>query len=122
MKISLKFLGEVAKNLFKKPVTVEYPVKEDIPASEEYRGLHYVDIDKCIGCRLCARECPSNTIVMVEHPKKPSKKLAVVNYDACVFCYHCVYVCPVKAYVTSNNYKLAVLDKKELIKTQSSNS
>ncbi len=116
MKISLKMLSEIARNLFSKPVTVEYPIKVDIEASPEYRGLHYVDANKCIGCSLCARECPSNTIVMINHPEKPGKKLAVVNYDACVFCYHCVYICPVKAYVTSNEYKLAVLDKKELKK------
>ena len=116
MKVSLKFVDEMVKNLFRRPSTIEYPVKVDIPATPEYRGLHYVDENKCIGCSLCARECPANTIKMVPNPKKPGKKLAVVNYDACVFCYHCVYICPVKAYVTTNNYKLAVLDKGELIK------
>ena len=49
-----------------------------------------IDSEKCIGCGLCVKVCPSETISM-----KDDK--AVVSGDRSLQCGHCVGVCPVDA-------------------------
>jgi nitroreductase/Pyruvate/2-oxoacid:ferredoxin oxidoreductase delta subunit len=49
-----------------------------------------IDQEKCIGCELCVRVCPSQTISM-------QGDKAVVTGDRSLQCGHCVAVCPVDA-------------------------
>ncbi len=43
----------------------------------------------CIGCRICVKSCPENTITF-------SDKLAKIDYTGCVQCGVCVEKCPTK--------------------------
>jgi len=106
-------IGEVLKWLFKKPVTIEYP-KEETEVEKDFRGRHYADLNLCIGCSLCAIDCPAKAIVMSKIPpeyevprKNPRRLYPVIDYMKCVFCYRCVTICPVNAYITTNEYRLA---------------
>ena len=36
---------------FQKPVTIQYP-DEQMPIPDRYRGIHYLEQDKCIECHL----------------------------------------------------------------------
>ncbi len=45
-----------------------------------------VDIDKCIGCGFCVRDCPVSAIRLV-------KRKAVIDADACTHCGVCMRVC-----------------------------
>jgi NADH-quinone oxidoreductase subunit I len=110
----LELVKETLKNLFKRPATYKFPL-EDRPASSDYRGKQVVDIKKCIGCRLCAIDCPAYAIEMTPNPSGKPKEYPVVDFGKCVFCYQCVRVCPVDAYVTSNTYRLASFNKESLI-------
>jgi NADH-quinone oxidoreductase subunit I len=108
---------ETLKNVFKKPVTIEYP-KVETPIEKDSRGLQYANLNKCTGCSLCAIECPSNAIEMRKLPENiklkhnPRGLYPVINYPSCVFCYRCVTICPVNAYVTTSEYRLATeIDK-----------
>ncbi len=50
-----------------------------------------LDIDKCIGCGLCAAVCPHRVFALKE------KKAAILDMDACMECGACSLNCPVEA-------------------------
>jgi len=52
-----------------------------------------VQPDKCIGCQICARKCPTQAISMVQGK-------AVINPEKCIQCGLCARACPVQAIVT----------------------
>ena len=55
-----------------------------------------IDTEKCIGCGLCQKDCPSSNIVV------ENKKAGVIAQD-CIMCGHCVAVCP-KAAVSMTGF------------------
>ncbi len=110
-KISTRLARDAFSTLFKKRATMKYP---SVPASvaEGFRGKQVLDIDKCIGCSLCARECPAHAIEMVE---VNGKKRPLIHLDHCIFCYECADICPKNVYHSSKIFELAVTDKKTLV-------
>lgn len=55
-----------------------------------------VNIEQCVGCALCKRDCPVNNIIIMD------KKAVIENQD-CIKCGHCVAICP-KAAISINGY------------------
>ncbi|MBC8415399.1 MAG: 4Fe-4S binding protein [Candidatus Cloacimonetes bacterium] len=47
------------------------------------KDIYIVDADKCIGCRLCVKPCPTNAIRMVEG-------IAVIDMNKCIACGICI--------------------------------
>ena len=126
-------VSQLLTQLFKKPFTNKFPAKyippsttkflEDvqngkatiippIETPEGFRGKIQYDKDKCTGCKLCIRVCPSGAIEFKEKEKKIKIYLA-----RCTFCSQCNDVCPVNCLSMSNEFLLADTDKysKELI-------
>lgn len=84
--------GDIFKSFFKKPVTEKYPfVKIDAP--ENLRGKLIWNPEKCTGCQLCIKDCPSNGIELLVVDKVNKKFVMKYNVDRCTFCAQCVESC-----------------------------
>ncbi len=81
--------------LLQKPITVQYP-DEILPIPDRFRGVHYLEQEKCINCLACARACPVECIEMdaVRHGKELEWVKFRIDYQKCMFCELCVYPCP----------------------------
>jgi len=106
-----KMLRQVLKSIFKKPATTRYPfIKSAMP--ENFRGKIVFHPERCIGCRMCMRDCPSNAIVI----KKVGEKQFEAEFDLgkCIYCAQCVDSCLKKALESSKDFELAAIDRKTL--------
>lgn len=106
-----KMLKEVLRSVFKKPATNLYPA-EKLEMGEKYRGKLKFDPAKCIGCRLCMRDCPTGAITINKTPD--NKFEAEIDLGKCIFCGQCVDSCLKKALEITKDVELAELDIKKL--------
>ncbi len=91
MKVGMMF-EDVARSLFQRPVTKQYPfVREDAPT--RLRGHLKWDPEKCSGCGLCNKECPSNAVEVIALDKKAKRFVMRYHVDRCTFCAQCVQAC-----------------------------
>jgi len=104
-------LRDIIESLFKRPATEKYPfVRRAAP--ESLRGKLEWDPEKCTGCGLCAKDCPSNAVEVIVIDR--AKKQFVVRYhmDRCTFCAQCVQNCRFKCMgMSSEQWELAALGK-----------
>ena len=104
-------IKEVLSHLFKKPATTKYPfVKAEVP--EGFRGKQVYDINLCMSCGLCSRDCPAKAIEMVE---VDGKRRPLFHLDLCIFCYQCAESCPRNAIKSSEFFELASTNKSDLV-------
>ncbi|MGD9677939.1 MAG: NADH-quinone oxidoreductase subunit NuoI [Vulcanibacillus sp.] len=114
-------LGITFKYLFKPKVTSQYP-DEKIIQPDRFRGIHYLDSEKCIVCNQCVKICPTGCISLTGKPNPdPEKKGKVldtydINFGLCILCDLCTEVCPTDAIQMTNNFELAVYSKEKLLK------
>jgi formate hydrogenlyase subunit 6/NADH:ubiquinone oxidoreductase subunit I len=104
-------LHEVLKEVLKRPATLLYPYEK--PAMPpRFRGKLSFRAEKCVGCKLCMKDCPSEAITI----NKLGDKLfeAILDLDRCVFCGQCVDSCNVQALEITDEYELASMDKATL--------
>ncbi|MHA1754839.1 MAG: 4Fe-4S binding protein [Candidatus Odinarchaeia archaeon] len=103
--------GELLRHLSKKRATVLYPF-EKIELPPAYRGLWTFDINKCTGCGLCARDCPSEAIELKPTDETKTGRYPTCHVGRCMFCAQCEEVCPTGAIKLSPNYELSDYKKK----------
>ena len=107
MKKPGKMLFEVLNTFYKKPATVLYPyVKVEKP--DKFRGKLEFYPEKCIGCKICMKDCPSNAITINKIGEKQFE--AIIDLDKCVYCAQCVESCPKNALAATKDFELAQLD------------
>ena len=104
-------LGDVVRSLFSKPATEQYPfVRYAVP--DRLRGKLVYDPEKCSGCQLCIKDCPSNAIELLVVDKKAKKFVMRYHADRCVYCAQCVDNCRFECLNMSNEqWELASTDK-----------
>jgi formate hydrogenlyase subunit 6/NADH:ubiquinone oxidoreductase subunit I len=104
-------LKTVLGAIFKKPATSQYPfVKTEMP--ENFRGRIKFFPEKCIGCKLCMRDCPSNAIVIRKIADKVFE--ADIYSNKCIYCAQCVETCPKDALEATREFELAQLSQDKL--------
>lgn len=109
--VGMKITG---KYLLQKPITVQYP-DERLPIPDRYRGIHYLEQEKCIECLACARACPIDCIEMeaVRHGKELEWISFTLDYQKCMFCELCVYPCPKDCIHMGTEYAFVSFDRSE---------
>jgi Ni,Fe-hydrogenase III small subunit/ferredoxin len=85
----------------------------DAPAPalpDRHGGGLRVDAAKCAAdCAACVPVCPTKAIV-----REPGKHVAL-DLGKCIFCAACVEACPSQAITQTNNYRLAVRHREDLL-------
>jgi len=114
VKTTLVGMRITGKYLLQKPITVQYP-DERMPIPDRYRGIHYLEQEKCIECVACARACPIDCIEMeaVRHGKELEWISFTLDYQKCMFCELCVYPCPKDCIHMGTEYAFVSFDRSE---------
>src|SRR5436305_8961539 len=77
---TLKGFGVTFKQIFKKPLTMQYP-EHKRPVYPRFRGRHRLwrhenGLEKCVGCSLCAAACPADCIRVVAAENTPETRVS----------------------------------------------
>ncbi len=118
---------ELLKQFFKDPVTNRFPVTHTphnmhqtlkaveagkaqlnppVPIPLDFRGKIKYDRDACIGCQMCIKVCPSQTIEFI-----PDDRKVMFYMSRCTFCQMCVDICPKDCIRMTDQFIMANLDK-----------
>lgn len=109
-------VAKVAREVLEKPFTLEYPEQKEV-STDNYRGIHKLDMKTCISCSACARICPNQTITMVDtETEKGTKLMPEINLERCLFCALCEEVCPPKCLILGKETDFEKYDRREFIK------
>ena len=102
--------------LLQKPITVQYPDGR-MPIPDRYRGIHYLEQEKCIDCLACARACPIDCIEMdaIRHGKELEWVSFTLDYQKCMFCELCVYPCPKDCIHMGTEFAYVSYDRSEFV-------
>lgn len=99
----------ILNNLFKKPATRLYPMKNRTPFKRT-RGRIYFENENCVYCGMCQRKCPADAINVDR-----ANKTWELNAFRCIICGECVASCPKKC-ITMTNERRSIGTEKRIIK------
>jgi NADH-quinone oxidoreductase subunit I len=128
---SIKGFGVTFKQIFKKPITQQYPEYKR-PVYPRFRGRHRLHVhenglEKCVGCSLCAAACPADCIRVVAAENTPDNRVSAgeryariyeINMSRCIFCGYCELACPFDAITLGNEFELSEYSRDDLIYTK----
>src|SRR4051794_15412324 len=128
---SFKGFGVTFKQIFKKPITQQYPEYKR-PVYPRFRGRHRLHVhenglEKCVGCSLCAAACPADCIRVVAEENTPSNRVSAgeryariyeINLSRCIFCGYCELACPFDAITLEQELELWESSRDDLIYTK----
>jgi formate hydrogenlyase subunit 6/NADH:ubiquinone oxidoreductase subunit I len=100
------------KNLRTKPVTLRLP--DEAPHPKDFRGPVKIEVEKCIGCGMCAYVCVSYAVRVTENENSCEWQYLP---GRCTFCGRCAAVCPGRALRMEGGSVPAYLSAGELDET-----
>lgn len=106
-KSATEFLNKVQKDATLLNPPVEVP--------PNFRGKIALNRDKCTGCQLCIKICPTKAIEFM-----PEEKKVKIFVSRCCFCAQCNDICPTGALSMTDEFMLSSYEKysDELVVTQ----
>src|SRR5439155_6692506 len=129
---TLRGLATTFGRLVEGPVTIQYP-EEKTPVYPRFRGRHKLhrfedtNLEKCVGCELCAAACPADCIRVVAAENTPDNRVSPgeryariyeINLSRCIFCGYCELACPFDAITLESEYELSEYSRDDLIYTK----
>ena len=97
----------IIRSLVGKPATLMYPQRKRT-YTVATRGKVENEIERCIFCRLCEKNCPTKALAV----SKEKNQWEIDSLNCCL-CRRCVEVCPVKCLSMANVYFPAVRTRAE---------
>ncbi len=97
-KSAIAFLNKVQKNTELLNPPVEVP--------PNFRGKISYNRDKCTGCQLCIKVCPTKAIEFI-----PEEKKVKIFVSRCCFCAQCNDICPTGALSMTDEFMLSSYEK-----------
>lgn len=111
---NLKALNTALQQLLKiERITIRYPEEYRDFSNCEFRGIIINDRDRCVGCGLCVKICPSRAVDM--RFTIGSKTYPGIDYARCIFCGLCIDACPTGALKALPIHDVAVYKLSELL-------
>ena len=125
--MQMQMLKVLLKQLFLTPATNKFPARYApksataflssvqkgeaalIPPVEVhagFRGKIAYDREKCTGCQLCIKVCPTMAIEFI-----PEEKKVKIFVSRCCFCAQCNDICPTGALSMTDEFLLSSYDK-----------
>lgn len=102
-------LQDVLRSFAQRPVTEKYPF-EKTPAPDRLRGKLVWNPEKCSGCCLCSKDCPSDAIELITLDKKAKRFVMRYHEDRCTYCAQCVQNCRFECLgMSDTDWELAAL-------------
>lgn len=110
MKIGV-MLDDTLASLFRSVATERYPIeRQDTP--ERLRGLLHWNPERCVGCGLCAKDCPANALELIVLDRSNKRFVMRYHLDRCTFCGQCVQSCRFNCLeLSGNEWELAALNR-----------
>ena len=97
-KSTIKFLDRIKRGELKLTPPIAVPPK--------FRGKISFNREKCTGCQLCIKVCPTKAIEFI-----PEEKKVKIFVARCCFCAQCNDICPVDALSMTDEFMLSSYDK-----------
>ncbi len=108
-------LPELARTLFGKRVTVHFPFAPlELPAY--FRGKVVVRPELCVGCGLCARDCPALALELKRESREQFR--LIHHHDRCAYCGQCEDSCRHGAITLVNEFVPATARRDTLTRVE----